>query len=172
MRKRRIAGGSLAAAAVFAFASSGMTDVAVAMDDHSVACDTLRINSPHFSSGAGGIIAKANLIGCGPTARVNEILSLWRCPSNAAPPKNAAKSWLQNHGCVMKAQELYAPDGTYFNPDNPDTKYVPNTGKPGAHGTGIWVALMHWADRYVNVNGDYVYEQGTVSEVSQGVLTG
>lgn len=135
-----------------------------------VACDSITLDNPHVSVGAGGVISKARAAGCGPTARLNYYMTLRLCPANANPPNPITKSWVTNN-CAFKASAVYPQSGTgYFNPSNPDTKYVPRSGQSGAQGRGLWIAYLLWDTMYTNVNGDTRYEQGEIFKASRGVI--
>jgi hypothetical protein len=100
---------------------------------------TTSVENPHYSSGAGGVIAKSRVT-C--TASVNYYdgdFLLFVCRSNPTGPEN---TWASQYGCVQKAVA-----GAYLSPPYAGTVYsfyVPALGSPGAHGTGYWVACMVW----------------------------
>lgn len=93
---------------------------------------TLAMDSPHVSSGAGGVIAKLRY--CDEDGgRVEVDLYLFLCPNK--PSSNEA-NW-KNEGCVVKSWKYYEWTASPF---SSYTRYVPPSGTPGAHGTGWWVA--------------------------------
>lgn len=139
----------------------------------SAACDSITVDRPHYSAGAGGIIAKGKVSGCGSTARVYELLSLWLCPSNSNPPDPITKSWEDNH-CTPVVAAHHPEGGGYFNPSGTgtDVRYVPRQSEPGAHGTGIWIAENTWGTKYTDYAGVTRHESGDIFNVSAGVISG
>jgi hypothetical protein len=92
-----------------------------------------KMDTPHNSSGAGGVIAKLRHCLDGYDDLIEVTLLLYLCPN---PPSGNEQNW-ENEGCVPKAAKTYTwyqTSGTWY------TRYVPPTGQSGAHGTGYWVA--------------------------------
>lgn len=90
------------------------------------------MDNPHPSSGAGGIIAKGRWQ-CTPGVNsVTFALFLFLCPQ---PPSGPESSW-PSQGCSIQAMS----SGTIPNPGPEETRYVPELGQPGAHGTGYFIA--------------------------------
>lgn len=101
-----------------------------------LACIT-SMDSPHVSAGAGGVIAKLRY--CDPDGvHVNVTLLLYLCPNK---PSSNEQNWA-NEGCVLKA---YAFHDWNANAAQQYTKYVPDLGNPGQHGTGWWVACASFS---------------------------
>lgn len=98
------------------------------------ACDT-RIDSPHVSSGAGGVIAKGRYR-CYGASQMGVNMRLWRC--DTAPPRVEG---LLDRYCDLVATASYSGwdpvDGVQY------TRYVPRAGERGGQGSGYWVACDH-----------------------------
>jgi hypothetical protein len=103
-------------------------------------CGYAAMDTPHVSSGAGGVIAKYRY--CGEqTDTVSVHLYLFLCP---VKPSSNEQNW-ESQGCVVQAYFDYswtASAGTTY------TRYVPPSGTPGAHGTGWWVACAVMSQPY------------------------
>ena len=102
-----------------------------------LACVTA-MDSPHYSSGAGGAISKFRFCDYdGANANVDLILFL--CPRR---PSGSEGDWARIYGCVPKATASYQ---WFAQAQVQYTRYVPPVGQPGAHGTGWWVscAVVH-----------------------------
>lgn len=101
---------------------------------------TVAMDSPHYSAGAGGAIAKFRFCDeSGGTVQV--ALFLYLCPSQPTLPES---TW-ESQGCVLKASTGYTWVASAF---VTYTRYVPPSGTPGAHGTGWWVACAVLAEPY------------------------
>lgn len=110
---------------------------------------TSSTNNPHYSSPAGGAIAKATYK-C-TTSNVDKIWVsqiLWKCPTSNVT-KN--KTWLKNN-CVNKGQnnqDIWTPTANHqyerISPPQPE---------PGAQGTGWWILYNHWISEK---NGNFVF---------------
>jgi hypothetical protein len=95
-------------------------------------CGYASMDSPHYSSGAGGAIAKFRWCNES-TYQVAGDLYLFLCPTK---PSSDESTW-GDIGCVLKkhtTMNFTAVGGSTY------TRYVPPTGYEGAHGTGWWVA--------------------------------
>lgn len=95
-------------------------------------CGYATMDGPHYSSGAGGAIAKFRWCNEA-TYQVTGDLYLFLCPSQ---PSSDESTW-GDIGCVLKqhtAINFTASGGSTY------TRYVPPSGFAGAHGTGWWVA--------------------------------
>jgi len=108
---------------------------------------TARVQDPHFSSGAGGIIVKADwrcgrvptTIALSDVARTTGLM-LFLCPSK--PPKDEV--WVPTN-CVGKGENHVDVPISVANAWR--TRYAPPQGSPGAHGNGWWIACTVWYSR-------------------------
>jgi hypothetical protein len=91
------------------------------------------MDNPHYSSGAGGVIAKFRFCDFD-GAWADFSLYLFVCPQR--PSQNEAE-WQSKYGCVLKASAFYE---FYASIQQQYTRYVPPLGQPGQHGTGWWIA--------------------------------
>lgn len=100
-------------------------------------CNTA-VDNPHFSVGANGVIAKTRVNCYGGTGRYDYVLKLFVCVNK--PPANFNPK-INNTGCTRKS----LTNGTiYFTPTTSETRYIPESGQPGARGTGWWIASNEW----------------------------
>jgi hypothetical protein len=138
----RMTAAGLAAAVLFAGSMLFAASPALAKDKNG--CNA-KIDTPHFSTGAGGVIVKGRwsctavptnvFLGTRTTG-----LFLWLCPQQPQP----SESYLgdpSNH-CVIKTNNIEdifvkVADRTY-------TRYAPPQGQPGVHGSGYWIACSVW----------------------------
>jgi hypothetical protein len=89
------------------------------------------VQNPHYSSGAGGVIAKFNF-SCDPgVSTIGYSLFLFLCSSS--PQGQPESSW-GAYGCAIKSET----SGSVTSPPLSFTRYIPATG--GDHGTGYWIA--------------------------------
>ncbi|SBT65643.1 hypothetical protein GA0070622_2644 [Micromonospora sediminicola] len=124
-------------------ASGAASAPASASSDTAQAPCNITMDAPHVSSGAGGVIAKLRY--CNDSAgQVQTTLYLYLCPNK---PSSNESNWY-NEGCRSKALETYGWSATAF---SNYTRYVPNTGKPGAHGTGWWVACANFSKPFAGM---------------------
>lgn len=101
-----------------------------------------QMDTPHYSSGAGGVIAKwrvhCNDVGVG----IGYSLYLYRC--FAQPPRNKQAVNGSTYGCSLRSSytgsiRTESPIGKVY------TRYVPPLGQGGAQGQGYyWIAYAHW----------------------------
>jgi hypothetical protein len=100
------------------------------------------LQTPHYSTGAGGVIAKANW-SCTyvpTTVFLNTATTgywLWVCPSQGQD----SESWIESN-CTFKGGNHENIDATVSGQQY--TRYVPPAGQPGAHGTGYWISCSIW----------------------------
>jgi hypothetical protein len=98
------------------------------------------MDSPHFSAGAGGVIAKFRY--CDEIrVNVDVTLFLFLCPVD---PGMDEDTWASK-GCVQRWQQTYAWTASPF---NQYTRYVPPSGVPGLRGTGWWTACAYLRSPY------------------------
>lgn len=92
-------------------------------------------DSPHDSSGAGGVIAKSRFSCVQAEARTytDVEMYLFLCTSKPSGPESG---WDQ-FGCVQKKYAYYSSVSVPAGATR--TRYVPPTGQTGAHGTGWWI---------------------------------
>jgi hypothetical protein len=103
------------------------------------------INTPHFSTGAGGVIVKGKydctsvpttiFLGTRTTG-----LYLWLCPHQPQPSESYLTN--SNNHCSIRGANFgdvhVRVAGRIY------TRYAPPGGQPGAHGSGYWVACSVW----------------------------
>lgn len=104
------------------------------------------IDNPHFSSGAGGIIAKGRFscTDVPSTIHINgnrgTSFLLWLCPNK--PPKSESYLYNPANGCTPKGSNTdnvsATSSGTTY------TRYVPPSSQGGAHGNGWWISCSTW----------------------------
>lgn len=123
-----------------------------------------RAEAPHYSTGAGGIIAKTDFY-CevGRSVTVNEvIMRLYLCPT---PPSGPEKGWTTRFGCRVQKSEQY---GEFFVPANsvnrPVTRYVPDVGD-AAHGSGWWIQCTQY---YRSDNPGVKYQNPSIARQVSG----
>jgi hypothetical protein len=111
------------------------------------------VDDPHYSNGAGGVIAKAH-VGCaGGPDYVGIDAYLFLCA--VSPPEPKTEYWLENN-CTVKGNTADILDHPADNVDY--VRYVPPSDQPGAHGSGYWTAC----------NTISVYENGTLVQSTTG----
>lgn len=91
----------------------------------------VRVENPHFSGGANGVIYKSR-VRCAETRRVVVGPALYVCPVDPQGPEG---TW-PGQGCVGKAVDVESRTVT---PGRVETFYLPKLGQPGARGSGLWV---------------------------------
>ncbi|GAB2696257.1 hypothetical protein [Thalassiella azotivora] len=100
------------------------------------------VDRPHYSSGAGGVIAKIRFrCDVGYTMRFNSwIGNLYRC--SRQPAYGAGESrWTRDYGCISVATNSSTDNGGALNLGSGSfaTRYIPKTGRPGAtRVSGAW----------------------------------
>jgi hypothetical protein len=99
-------------------------------------CNVL-VDGPHYSSGAGGVIAKIRFVCTGSASRkvTSFIGNLYRCPREPARGL-AEKQWTTDYGC-SPTRSANGPAGFTFSATTPVTRYIPRTGESGAP-RGAW----------------------------------
>lgn len=97
------------------------------------------MDSPHFSSGAGGAISKGRFKCDSGVAQTYKdvIMYLYLCTSK--PPTDSEDQWWL-YGCVPKKSATYS--SVFAGSGQTVTRYVPPSGQAGAHGSGWWVSCM------------------------------
>lgn len=125
------------------FAQVIASDVAASSETVAVPLDTpicyVNQDDPHTSGGAGGVIAKTRLIcevGHSTTYSVVNP-SLWRC-TDQVPGNVSINTPVSKYGCTEGAYETYT--NISVSSGATVTRYVPNTDKPGLHGSCYWFA--------------------------------
>src|SRR5215470_13742380 len=103
------------------------------------------IDTPHVSTGAGGVIAKGRWQCTSvPTtvflSTATTGLLLWLCPQNPQP----SESYLTNPNNHCNAMGYNFGDFDVDVAGQTYTRWVPPQGTPGAHGSGYWVACAVW----------------------------
>jgi len=98
-----------------------------------------KVDNPHFSKGAKGVIAKLR-IRCVEGMSIGYDFNLWRCPGK---PKKTSVGWTCKH-----AKKAGHNSGVFRGSANKTyTRYAPPGGKKGAKGTGYWCGTAHvWED--------------------------
>lgn len=114
-------------------------------------CGLNKWSAPHVSEGAGGIIAKAYWKCTNVPSTIHMTISprglfLFVCPSQ--PPND--ETWI--------ALNCTAKGGTHNNVSATDptalyVRYVPPTDRPGASGSGWWIACATWYSTGPNGTG-------------------
>jgi hypothetical protein len=127
---------------------------------------TASIDNPHYSTGAGGVIAKGNWK-CALVPSDIEFtggfigFNLWLC-TDKSPTRTESYLTGDSHcsikGTYATAFEITVAGQTYV-------RYVPPSGQSGAHGTGWWVACAVWESVHNGVVGSVVT---TFSNVWEG----
>jgi len=104
------------------------------------------LQTPHYSSGAGGIISKGTWQCTDVPTTVTlaypngQGFNLWLC-TDKSPTRTEA--YLQNDpNCLYKGTDASNISATVANATY--TRYVPPSGQSGAHGSGWWVACAVW----------------------------
>ncbi|MGH4021457.1 MAG: hypothetical protein ACRDT0_19950 [Pseudonocardiaceae bacterium] len=119
-------------------------------------------DAPHFSNGAGGVIAKSRFTCEYPrTTTFNEVLmNLYHC---SQAPAGEERGWTTRYGCrVVKSAHYY---NIAVGAGTTQTRYVPDRGEAGAtNGGGYWAQCT----QYVRDNGP---KQRVPSIVRTGPLT-
>jgi hypothetical protein len=144
---RRFKSSAAAAAAVICFIGSAAlitlttTTAAEAAALVSNGC-TASVQNPHYSSGAGGNIAKATWACSRVPTTINISYGvggfwLWRCPNQ--PPKS--ESYL-GQNCTIVGYTGQNVSVTKANTSY--TRYAPPSGTPGARGAGWYMACTTW----------------------------
>lgn len=103
----------------------------------SAASCTTQVQNPHYSVGAGGIIAKSSFTCTSGVTSYGYSLALYVCTSNPTgtdPASNAA--------CTIKATNT----NSFANPEpgKANILYVPPGNQSGVHGSGWWIATNRW----------------------------
>jgi hypothetical protein len=107
----------------------------------------LDIENPHFSSGAGGVIAKLRISCADVPTNVSFGGRLWHCGS--APQRD--ETWLENN-CALQAQVGSGVSITA--PTDLITRYIPDLSYPGApYQPGYWIACSGWQSTGPNGTG-------------------
>ncbi|MGH3908210.1 MAG: hypothetical protein ACRDTE_29115, partial [Pseudonocardiaceae bacterium] len=91
----------------------------------------VRVENPHFSSGANGVIYKSR-VQCAETRQVVVGPALYVCPVDPQGPEG---TW-PGQGCEGKAVDV---ESRTVQPGTVETFYLPRLGQPGARGSGLWV---------------------------------
>lgn len=103
---------------------------------------TANVQNPHYSSGAGGNIAKATWV-CSKVPTTINIgygvggFWLWRCPNE--PPKS---EYYLGQNCTIVGFDGSSISITRANTQY--TRYAPPSGTPGARGRGWYMACTTW----------------------------
>ena len=137
MRGRRLSKSALAVLCALAATSIVLVFPATSGAELN-SCSVTSMQTPHYSTGAGGVIAKATWA-CSfvPTTIRLYPYALYLCPSQ--PPQD--ETWIVLN-CTQKGQNTNNISITQ--PNTNYTRYVPPSGLPGAHGAGWWTSCVMW----------------------------
>ena len=144
---------------VVASIGCGASFVAPAGGADSNGCEG-RIETPHYSTGARGVIAKARWL-CSRAAIVDIDFRLWAC--RLKYPQNDV-TWLANN-CVLVGRNTNAVVVHSENLNTWITRYAPPAGEPGSNWHGYYVACAGWSsDGTTNMmySGVYWYAGGAL----------
>lgn len=126
-----LVGTIIALVSLFPISASAM----VLPQSQSIGSCNEQMNYPHYSSGAGGAVAKATFQ-CGTSHVISYTLNLYVCYEVPPPDVN-----FLNANCENNAQTSGAFRAT---PGQQYTQVVPPLGQAGAHGCGYWAATDNW----------------------------
>ena len=122
---------------------------------------SITMQNPHYSSGAGGVIEKADWT-CGDVPTTIYInypnyvygynLMLWLCGTKTP---QASVTWLLDN-CSPEGNWQGSFTITKSGSAGDTTRYAPPQGQSGAHGSGWWIGSVEWADEGPNGNREYI----------------
>lgn len=97
------------------------------------------VESPHFSTGAGGVIVKSRFL-CGSSVPfISQNTYLYLCSQTP----QMSETWLQGN-CTLKGQNNQSIQSPVTNTTY--TRYAPPPPYAGAKGTGWWIGCVMWSD--------------------------
>lgn len=101
---------------------------------------TSSTESPHYSSTAGGVIAKSRWV-CQKSNPIPYQLYLYKCPNKPASNKTAVMD-----NCTLQKKR----ESSFTHPGGGATvtRYVPIKGAEPAHGCGYWAQINRWCLAY------------------------